>query len=140
MYRMLSDANTKAAHAEHLSRHVHRGLNMFRHIPCIVSDLSKPDLLHSMQISMLDHLQKWIFHFMKKHEQLDKYNAIWLPVPAYHDHSPNTMSYEDVSQSNRKKMKEMSRYLVGVVTYSLRGGSPTQCAIFNCTIECTWVL
>jgi len=50
-----------------------------------VSELPKVDLLHTMHIGMLDHLQKWIFHFMKKHERLDKYNAIWLSVPAYHD-------------------------------------------------------
>jgi len=30
-----------------------------------------------MQIGMLEHLQKWIFHFMNMHEQLDKFNAIW---------------------------------------------------------------
>jgi hypothetical protein len=34
---------------------------------------------------MLDHLQKWIFHFMKTHERLNKYNAIWLSLPAYHN-------------------------------------------------------
>jgi len=86
--RTLNDANTKAADAELLTRHVHRGFNMFRHSPCIVSDLPKPDLLHTMQIGMLDHLQVWIFHFMKMHERLDKYNAIWLSVPAYHDLTP----------------------------------------------------
>jgi len=92
LYRTLSDANTKAANAEVSSRHVHRGFNVFRHIPCIVSDLPKPDLLHTMQIGMLDHLQKWIFHFMKTHEGLDKYNAIWLSVPAYHDLTPKNTS------------------------------------------------
>jgi hypothetical protein len=51
-----------------------------------------------MQIGMLDHLQKWIFHFMKTYEQLDKYNAIWLSVPAYHDLTPKNKSYEEVSQ------------------------------------------
>jgi len=60
-YRTLSDANTKAADARLSSRHVHQGFNMFRHIPCIVSDLPKPDLLHTMQIGMPDHLQKWVF-------------------------------------------------------------------------------
>jgi hypothetical protein len=29
-----------------------------------------------MQIGMLDHLQMWIFHFMKTHERLDKFKAI----------------------------------------------------------------
>jgi hypothetical protein len=38
-----------------------------------------------MQIVRLDHLQKWIFHFTKTHEWLDKYNAIRVSVPAYHD-------------------------------------------------------
>jgi len=140
VYRTLSDANTKAADAELSSRHVHRGFNVFRHIPCIMSDLPKPDLLHTMQIGMLDHLQKWIFHFMKTHERLDKYNAIWLSVPAYHDLTPKNKSYEKVSQWNVKEMKEMSRYLLGVVTQSLRGGSPTQHPVFNHAIECTWAL
>jgi len=40
LYRTLGDANTKAANAELSSRHVHQGFNVFRHIPCIVSDLS----------------------------------------------------------------------------------------------------
>jgi len=62
-----------------------------------------------MQIGMLDHLQNWIFHFMNTHERLDKYNAIWLSVPAYHDLTPKNMSYEAVSQWNGKEMKEMRR-------------------------------
>jgi len=138
--RMLSNDNTKAADAELLSRHVHREFKVFRHIPCIVSDLPKPDLLHTMQIGMLHHLQKWIFHFMKRHEWLDKYNAIWLSVPAYHDLTPKNKLYEGVSQWNEKEMKEMSRYMLGVVTQSLRGGSPTQHPIFNRAIECTRAL
>jgi hypothetical protein len=113
---------------------------MFRHIPCIVSDLPKPDLLHTMPIGMLDHLQKWIFYFMKTHERLDKYNAICLSVPAYHDLTPNNKSYEEVSQWNGKEIEEMSRHLLGVVTQSLRGGSPAQCSIFIRTIECTRAL
>jgi len=72
LYRTLSDANTKSADAKLSSRHVHRGFNVCRHIPCIVSDLPTHNLLHTIQIGMLDHLQKWIFHFMKMHEWLDK--------------------------------------------------------------------
>jgi len=113
---------------------------VFQHISCIVSDLPKPNLLHTMQIGMLDHLQKWICRFMKTHERLDKYNAIWLSVPAYHDLTSKNKSYEEVSQWNGKEMKEMSRYLLGVVTQSLRGGSPTQRPIFNRAIECTRAL
>jgi hypothetical protein len=119
LYRTLSDANTKATDLELSSPHVHLGFNVFRYIPGIVSDLRKPDLHHTMQIGRLDHLQKWIFQFMKTHERLDKYNAIWLSVPAYHDLTPKIKSYEEVSQWNGKEMKEMSQYLFGVVTKSL---------------------
>jgi len=73
-------------------------------------------------------------------ERLDKYNAIWLSVPAYHDLTPKNTSYEEVAQWNGKEMKEMSRYLLGVVTQSLRDGSPTQHSIFNRAIECTLAL
>jgi len=62
-----------------------------------------------MQIGMLDHHLKWIFHSMKTQECLDNYNDIWLSVPAYHDLTPKNESYEDVSQCNWKEMREMSR-------------------------------
>jgi len=99
---------------------------VFSHIRCIMSDLPNTYLLRSMQIGMPDHLPKWILHFMKTHERLDKYNAIWLSVPAYHDLTHKNKSYEEVCQWNGKEMKEMSRYLLRVVTQSLRGGSRTQ--------------
>jgi hypothetical protein len=93
-----------------------------------------------MQIGMLDHLQQWIFHFMKTHEGLDKNNAIRLSVHAYHDHTLKYKSYTEVDPQNEKEMKEMNRYLLGVVTQSLPGGSPTQRPIFNRAIECTRAL
>jgi hypothetical protein len=140
LYRMLSDANTKATDAELSGRHVHRGFTVFRNIPSIVSELPKPELLHTMQIGLLDHLQKWLFQFMKTHERFDKYNAIWVSVPAYHDLTPKTKSYDEVSQWNGKVMKELSRYLLGVVTQSLPGGIPAQRPIFNRAMECTRAL
>jgi hypothetical protein len=77
-----------------------------------VSDLPEPDLLHTMRIGMLDHLRMWIFHFMKTHTGLNKYNAIWLSVPAYHDLTPINLSDEEVSQWNGKELKDMSWYLL----------------------------
>jgi len=115
LYTTFSDADTKATDAKLSSRHVQRGLNIFRHIPCIVSDLPT-------------------------HERLDKYNAIWLSVPAYHHLTPKNQSYEELSHWNWKKMKEMSWYLLGVVTQSPQGGNPAQRPIFNRAIECTRAL
>jgi len=140
LYRTLSHDNMEASNAELLSHYVHEEFNVFWHIPCIMSNLPKPDLLHTMPIGRLDHLLKWIFHFMKTHKRLEKYNAIWSSVLAYHDLTPKTKSYEEVSQWNVKEMKKMSQYLLGVVTQSLQGGSPAQHPIFNHTIEYTEAL
>jgi hypothetical protein len=72
-----------------------------------------------MKIGMLDHNQKWIFHYMKTHKQLDKYNAIRFSVRAYHNLTPNNKLYEEVSQGNGKEMKDMRWNRGGVVTQSL---------------------
>jgi hypothetical protein len=105
-----------------------------------VYDHPKTDLLHTMQIGMLDDHQKWCFHLIKTHNQLNKYNAFWLSVPAYHDLTQKNKSYEEGSQWNGKEMKIMSQYLLGVVTQSLQGRRSAQRSIFNRAIECTRAL
>jgi len=77
---------------------------------------------------------------MKTHKWLNKYNAIWLSVPAYHDLTQKIKSYEEVSQWNGKEMKEMSRYLLGFVTQSPRGGNAALSPIFNRSIQCPLAL
>jgi hypothetical protein len=89
---------------------------VFQYIPYIARALLKPYLLHTLQIDMLNHLQQWIFHFMKTHQQLAKYKVICFSVSAYHKLTPKTKSYEEVSQWNGKEMKEMCWYLLEVVT------------------------
>jgi hypothetical protein len=79
-------------------------------------------------------------HPRRDHDWLDKYNSIWLSVPAYHNLTPKNKSYEEVTEWNGKEMNEMSPYLLGVVTQSLRGGSPAQRPIFNPAIQCTRAL
>jgi hypothetical protein len=61
-------------------------------------------------------------------------------MSAYHNLTPKSKSYEDVSQWNGKEMKEMGWYMLGVVSQSLRGGSPVQLSIFNPVIEGRWAL
>jgi hypothetical protein len=77
---------------------------------------------------------------MMTHKRLDKYNAIWLCVPAYHDLTPKTLSYVEVSQWNGTGMKEKRWYLLGVVTHSLLEVSPTQHPVFYRVNECTQAL
>jgi hypothetical protein len=110
---------------------------MLRHIPCLISDRLEPDLLYKIQIVKLNYLQQWNFHYLKTHERRETYNAILLSVPAYHNLTAKYKPYEEVSRWNGKEMKEMSRYLLGVVTQSPQGGSPAQHAKFYYAFECT---
>jgi len=95
------------------------------------------DLLHIIKIGMLNHLYKWIFHFTKIHEWPDKYNAIWVSEHADHNHTPKDKTYADDSQWNGMQMKEISRNLLGVVTHTPKGRSPTHHPIFPHAIGCT---
>ena len=140
LYRMLSDANTKAADVQLWSHHVHTGFNVYGHIPSIVSDIPKPVFFHTMHIGILDQLKMWMFHFIKMQEQIDKYNEIWLSVPAYDDFTHKNQSYEEFLQWNGNEIKEISQYLLGVVAQSLRGGSTAQYPISNYGMECTRAL
>jgi hypothetical protein len=94
---MIRVANTKKADAEYSSHHIHRGFNMFWHIPSIMSDHLQPALLCTMQIGMLHHLQSWILHIRKMHEQLNEYNAIWISVPACNRLKPKNVVRGSIS-------------------------------------------
>jgi hypothetical protein len=136
LYRTLSDANTPAAKAR-LTRHgVHQGSNVLWHLDCVVSDLPKPDLLHTMQLGMLKHLLGWLQDFLKQHKRLEAFNNIWLSVPPYLDMAQPQKAYGEVSSWQGKEIKVMSRFLVGVLRCALRTPSPSQRGVFNEAIEC----
>jgi len=59
-----------------------------------------------MQIDMVDRFLKWIFHFMKTYQWLDKYNAIWLAVPAYHDLTPKISPLKRLLNGIRSRCKK----------------------------------
>jgi len=48
LYRMLGDTNSAAAKARLTRPRVHQGSNVLWYLDCIVSDLPKSDLLHTM--------------------------------------------------------------------------------------------
>jgi len=76
LYRMLSDTNSAAAKAPLTCHGVHQGSNVLWYLDCIVSDLPKPDLLHTMQLGMLKHLLGWLQDFLKQYKRLEAFNNI----------------------------------------------------------------
>jgi hypothetical protein len=106
----------------------------------VVSELPKPDLLHTMQLGMLKHLLQWLNQLLKKYNRLDRFNDLWLSVPAYPDFTKPTKAYEEVSQWTGKELKNMSRFLVSVLSNALRCPEHHERADFNDAIECTRAL
>jgi hypothetical protein len=90
-----------------------------------------------MQIGMLKHLLLWLHELLKQHKRLNKFNDIWLSVPAYLDMSKPRCAYEEVSRWNGGEIKTMTRFLTGVVRNALRDPSPSQRDVFERAVECT---
>jgi hypothetical protein len=84
-----------------------------------------------MQLGMLKHLLNWLQQFMKKFKRLERYNEIWLSVPAYLDITQPKKSYEEITQWAGTELRQISRYLLGVVTNTLRSPSPLEKPIFD---------
>jgi len=137
LYQHQWNENTTHSIADLKSRNVNAGFNILWCLESIVSDLPKPDLLHTMQIGMLKHLLAWLQDFLKQHKRLELFNDIWLSVPAYLDMSKPRCAYEEVSRWNGGEIKTMTRFLVGVTRNALRNPNPAQKAPFESAIECT---
>ena len=108
MYCMLADSNTSLSIAKVKFHDVNPGFNILWYLNCITSDLPNSDLLHTMQIGILKHLLTWLHEFLKQHKRLDKFNNIWLLVPAYIDMTKPRCAYEEVSHWNGGEIKTMT--------------------------------
>lgn len=137
LYRQLSERNTPESIASLKQHNVNPGFNILWYLDCVTSELPKPDLLHTMQIGMLKHLLQWLHEFLKQHKRLDKFNDIWLSVPAYLNMTKPRCAYEEVSRWNGGEIKTMTRFLVGVVRNTLRDPTPKQREAFERVVECT---
>jgi hypothetical protein len=84
-----------------------------------------------MQLDMLQHLLNWLQQFVKKFKLLERYNEIWLSVPAYLDMTQPKKSHEEITQWTGTELPQISRYLLGVVTNTLRSPSPLEKPIFD---------
>ena len=76
LYRMLSDANTAQSIARLEERDVNPGFNILWYLDYVMSNLPKPDLLHTMQIGMLKHLLTWLHELLKHHKCLKRFNDL----------------------------------------------------------------
>jgi hypothetical protein len=101
----------------------HRGViaahNVLWQIDAVVGDLPKPDLLHCMQLGILNHLLEWVTDFLQESQRLELFNQLWVSIPPYQDMLRPKKSFQEVGQWQGKEIKTMSRFLLACFAASL---------------------
>jgi hypothetical protein len=90
-----------------------------------------PKMLHTVYLGILLHMMKLIVLFLKQHKRLDRFDAIWIAVPAYAGILKFNKAYGAVSQWTGKEMRALGRILLPVFAAMLSNPTTTEKAIFR---------
>jgi hypothetical protein len=75
-----------------------------------------------------------------EHQRLERFNDVWLSMPAYRTMTAPRMAYGEVSRWTGKELKRMSTFLLAVLRNALRGPTPAQRGVFDRAIRCSRAL
>jgi hypothetical protein len=78
-----------------------------------------PDILHTINLSMLKHLMGWVTSFLEQHSRIDKFNQLWAMMPPYPGFARFNKPYSQMTQWSGKEMKAPGRLIVSVFTATL---------------------
>jgi DNA-directed RNA polymerase subunit N (RpoN/RPB10)/oligoribonuclease (3'-5' exoribonuclease) len=95
-----------------------------------------PEILHTVYLGVLQHMMKWIVVFLKEHKRMDRFDAIWMAVPAYPDLLKFNKTYAAVSQWTGKEMRALGRILLPVFSAALWGPTSSEKPKFTQAILC----
>ena len=63
---------------------------------CQLSELPKPDVLHTLLLGMLKHLMEWIVALLHDLDRLDLFDNAFLHLPAYLQRPMQKKCYQEV--------------------------------------------
>jgi hypothetical protein len=95
-----------------------------------------PEILHTVYPGVLQHMMSWIVSFLKEHKRMDRFDAIWMGVPAYPDFLKFNKTYAVVSQWTGKEMRALGRILLRVFSAALWGPTSSEKPKFTQAILC----
>ena len=84
-----------------------------------VHQIVKPDILHTLLLSILVHLMKWIQEFLQYVGRLTVFDHIWSRLPPYPGFTRPNKAYRSVTQWQGKEMRNLLRVILGVFAASL---------------------
>ena len=120
LYRQLYFQNTLLSVASLESAGVKVRENALWNLGINLSELPKPDLLHTILLGVLQHLLEWLHEFLKVIGRMPLFNRVWLSVPPYQQLSRPSKAYEEVSNWQGKEILQMARFLLSVLYVTLR--------------------
>ena len=104
------------------------------------SDLHKPDLLHNIYLGVFKHMMQWVEGFLKKHKQQQAFDDAWKEIPPYPGFSVPKKAYREVTQWQRKVMRNLGLCISVVVASALRNPDSSQHHYFQIALKCVSAL
>ena len=105
-----------------------------------LSDLHKPDMLHTVYLGIFKHMMNWIQGFLKKHGQLDAFDEVWKTLPPYPGFLVPKKGYRKATQSQGKEMRNLGGCILGVLTVVVCQPGSAQILPFKHALQCAKVL
>ena len=111
--------------------------NVFWRLPRVRPErLHTPDLLHGIYLGLLKHLMDWVEPFLKKHDRLQGFDAVWKNLPHYPGFNRPRKAYREVSQWQGKELRALGRAILVALAASLGMPSITQQQPFHQALQC----
>jgi len=100
------------------------------------ADLHKPDLLHNIYLSLFKHMMQWVEGFPKKHKRQQAFDDGWKEIPPYPRFSIPKKAYRELTQWQRKEIRNLSRCISAVLASALRNLDSSEYHDFKSALKC----
>ena len=105
-----------------------------------MSDLYKPDILHTIYLALFTHMIDRIEAFRKKHGRLQAFDLVWKALPPYPGFLVPKKAYRQVPQWQGKEMRNLGRCILRVLAVALCQPGAAQAIPFKCALRCVRAL
>jgi len=117
------------------------GQNIFHRLDRVsVSDLYKPDMLHTSYLGLFKHMMDWIEGFLKIHGRQQAFDEVWKALPPHLGFLVPKKAYSGVTPWQGKEMRNLGRCILGVVALALCQPGGAQVIPFKCALGCVTAL
>jgi len=93
-------------------------------------------MLHTIYLGLFKHMMDWINGFLKKHGRLQAFDDVWKALPPYPGFLVPKKAYSEVTQWQGKEMRNLGRFILGVLAVAHRQPGGAQVIPFKPALGC----